>query len=548
VEKVGNLDYRIQVGGKTKLFHANMLKKYVPRQETQDETVNVAGGILETVCIAVIDTREDGDIDDMTDHMEDDVSTPPCQGKETVQDVKVSDSLTEQQEREVRDLLEEFSGVLTELPGCTPLAEHDIRTTTNEPVRVKQYPLPFSMTESIKDEVKEMLRMKVIEPSDSDYTSPVILVKKRDGTNRFVIDFRHLNRVSVFDAEPIPNIEEVFSKLAGHKYYSKFDLSKGYWQVPMSMDAKKKTAFSTPSGLFHFRKMPFGLVNAPATFSRLMRKLLANMDNIDNFIDDIIIFTRTWKEHMNVLRELLTRLRKARLTARPTKCFVGFESLECLGHMIGNQRLLPHPDKVDAVGKAPRPETKRQVKSFLGLAGFYRKFIPNFSAIAAPLSDLTKKGLANKVRWTDAQEIAFLTLKKCLTSKPILKLPDVHGKFVLRTDASDRGVGAVLLQEEDGQTLPVAYASRKLLPREQVLSTIEKECLAVVWAVQKFQRYVYGKEFVIETDHQPLTYLNRTKVANAKLMRWALTLQPFRYTIRAIKGSDNVGADYLSRV
>jgi len=156
--------------------------------------------------------------------------------------------------------------------------------------------------------------------------------------------------------------------------------------------------------------------------------------------------------------------------------------------------------------------------------------------------------MPNKVKWGDAQDSAFVTLKKCLTSEPILKLPDIQGKFILRTDASERGLGVVLLQEEEGQILPVAYASRKLLPREQVLATIEKECLALVWGILKFQRYLYGKEFIIETDHQPLTYLNKAKVANAKLMRWALTLQPFRYVVKAIKGCDNVGADYLSRL
>ena len=216
--------------------------------------------------------------------------------------------------------------------------------------------------------------------------------------------------------------------------------------------------------------------------------------------------------------------------------------------MAGEDRLQPHPDKVKAIKESSRPETKKQVRSFLGLAGFYRKFIPDFAVIAAPLTDLTRKGFPNKVEWGDTQELDFITLIKLLTSEPILKLPDISKPFILRTDASDCGVGAVLLQCEGTQKWPTAYASRKLIQRERAYSTVEKECLAIVWAVQKFQRYIYGREFVLETDHQPLIYLNKAKVANPRLMRWALMLQPYRFRIEAIKGSDNVGADFLSRV
>jgi hypothetical protein len=290
VEKVGQMDYRILVRGKTKTFHANMLKKYLAR--TPVDTQEVVGGVLEVVSIAVVDMTED-EIDDVQDSMSDASSTPPgsC-ATETSADVQVSETLNRQQKEDVRRLLYEFQDVLTDVPGYTNLIEHDIIMTTDTPVRVKQYPLPLHMTEAIKSEVQEMVRLKVIEPSSSAYSSPVIIVKKKDGKNRVCLDFRQLNRQTVFDAEPIPNIEEVFAKLAGHKYYSKLDLSKGYWQVPMAEQAKEKTAFSTPFGLFQFRVMPFGLVNARATFSRLMRKLLAELDNLDNFIDDILVYTQ----------------------------------------------------------------------------------------------------------------------------------------------------------------------------------------------------------------------------------------------------------------
>lgn len=404
------------------------------------------------------------------------------------------------------------------------------------------------MTKVVCEETDNMLKMKVIEPSESAYSSPIVMVRKKDQSFRFCIDMRALNRITVFDAEPMPCIEDMFSKLSGNKYISRLDLSKGYWQVPLAEKSKPLTAFKTPKGLFQFRVMAFGLVSAPATFSRLMRKLLHGMESIDNFLDDIIVFTKTWKEHLQVLRELFMRLRRAKLTARPSKCSIGFRQLDCLGHVVGDDKLQPHPDKVKSIEEAPRPVTKRQVRSFLGLIGFYRKFVPNFSEVAAPLTDLTKKGQPNKVNWEAAQENAFCSLKRALVSSPILKLVDLSENFILQTDASESGLGAVLLQKEADLKMPVAYASRKLKLCEKRYSVIEKECLGIVWAVQKFSRYLYGKEFILETDHQPLVYLNRKAVANSRLMRWALILQPYRFRIEAIKGRDNVGADYLSRV
>ncbi len=279
-----------------------------------------------------------------------------------------------------------------------------------------------------------------------------------------------------------------------------------------------------------------------------MRKVLHGVPNTDSFVDDILVFTTTWGEHVRALREVFSRLSDAKLTAKPSKCSIGFRELDCLGHTISSQQeLKAHPDKVIAVRDAKIPETKKGVRAFLGLAGFYRKFIPNFAEIAVPLTDLTKKGQPNKVEWGDAQENALKSLKQALTSDPILKLPELDKPFILRTDASDVGLGAVLLQEHEGSTLPVAYASKKLLAREQNYSVVERECLAIVWGVGKFHKYLFGREFLLETDHQPLIYLNKAKVANSRLMRWALLLQPYRMTIRAIRGSDNVGADFLSR-
>ena len=535
VEKLGKVDYRIDMDGKMKTFHANMLKLYVERQTDND--------ILGIVGVAVVDV----DADDVADD-EALIESPREARKEGPKDVTVSSELTDTQCSVVHTLLDEFSDVLSDIPGLTTLGVHQIKLTSNQPIRTKPYPLPFISRDDVCAEVRKMLASGVIESSDSPYCSPIVIVKKKDGSNRFCIDFRVINKFIVFDAETIPNADDIFVKLAGCRYVSKFDLSKGYWQLPLDESSKQITAFQTPLGLYHFTVMPFGLVNASASYSRLMRKLLEGMQSVDNFIDDVIIFTSSFQEHLSVVREFLQRLRAANLTVKPSKCFIGYRSLECLGHIAGDEKLKPLPDKFTSIQNFTPPTTKKQVRSFLGLVGFYRKFIPNFSAVAAPLTDLTRKGQPNKIVWGEPQENAFITLKSSLMVTPILKLPNLNEPFILQTDASDLGVGAVLLQCEDGIKKPVAYASKKLTKGQINYSTIEKECYAIVWAVQKFQRYLYGREFYLETDHQPLIYLTKSKVSNARLMRWALLLQPYRFCIVAIKGSENVGADCLSRL
>ena len=532
-EKLNKVDYQIDVNGKLKTFHANLLKQYVERQENECT-------VLENNILAAVSTKP---VD--ADDQEIEVSLFENQ---TYLDVDINKELQDNQRKLLMKALSEFTDVITDRPGNTSLLQHDVRTTTEKPVRVSPRPLPLSMVDTIKDEVRKMLELKVIEPSESPYSSPIVLVAKKDGTHRFCIDFRSLNRITIFDAEPMPDIDAMFSKLAGHQYFSRLDLTKGYWQVPLTSDSRAKTAFQTPMGLFQFTKMPFGLVTAPATFCRLMRKVLRDLQNVDNFIDDILIFSMTFEKHISDLTSVLRRLREANLTAKPSKCAIAYHQLECLGHIIGREMIQPHPDKVKVIRDASRPTTKKQLRSFLGLVNFYRKFIPNCSHVSLPLTDLTRKFSPNKIQWTESQEIAFQHLKRALTTSPILKLPDMSQVFILQTDASDRGLGAVLLQEENGQKRPIAYISRKLNNAEENYSTIERECLSIVWSIQKLHKFLYGREFLLETDHQPLIYLNSSKLLNARLMRWALTLQPYRFRIISIKGKENVGADFLSRL
>jgi len=462
-------------------------------------------------------------------------------------DVKVNKDLTESQKQEAVSLLESFTDLFTTKPGKTNLESHQIQLTTDEPIRVRPYTVPYSQRKVIQDEVQAMLREDIIEPSNSPYSSPIVLVKKKDGSNRFCIDFRKLNAATVFDTEPMGDIQDSLAKLGQSKFFTKIDLCKGYWQIPLEESAKPITAFTTIDGCYQFKRMPFGLVNSGATFNRMMRKLLGGTVKVDNYVDNILVNTSSWEELLIVLRDVLTRIKNAGLTIKPSKCQVGFEEIEYLGHKIGSGRVTTDEDKTCKVSNAERPQTKKQVRSFMGLANYYWKFIPSFAEIAVPLTDLTKKGEPNKVNWGEAQEKSFQTLKTLLTKSPILHLPDFNRSFIVRADASDVGVGAILLQDFDDGIFPISYASKKLSKTETNYSVIERECAALVFAVKKFQKYLYGKEFMLQTDHKPLAYLQSAKSENSRLLRWALFLQNYKFKIEAIKGADNVGADYLSR-
>jgi len=534
LQKVGACDYRICVNNKTRLYHINLLRKYIERPVATS---------AETVATVVI---EESEVDDSQ------MELPLCTASEpgTVKDVHYGPDLPPAMKAVAQRLiLREGSSNLTDSPLLTPLQEFHFQLTTAEPIRVKQYPLPHAKVQVVKEEVQKMLQLGVIEPASSPYNSPIVLVGKKDGTTRFCIDFRKLNAITVFDAEPMPDVDHLYSELSKARYFSKFDLTKGYWQIPVKREDRDKTAFSTPAGQFRWVTMPFGLVNAGACFTKMMRKLLEPLQctEFHNFIDDVLLATESWERHLECIQMFLRRLKEANLAAKPSKCFIGYRKVEFLGHMVGNGIMQPTDDKVTKIKSAEQPKTKTEVRSFIGLASYYRRYMPNFAAIALPLTDLTKKKQPTQVVWTPECEEAFRTLKDRLSSFPVVRLVDLDKEFVLRTDASNHGLGAVLLQETDTQLHPVCYISRKLNQAERNYATVEKECLAIVWAVKKFAKYLYGRPFIVESDHQPLQYLQQSKSTNGRLMRWSLVLQPYRFIIRVIPGKDNVGADFMSR-
>ncbi len=346
----------------------------------------------------------------------------------------------------------------------------------------------------------------------------------------------------------MPRVDELLDRLGTARFYSTLDLTKGYWQIPLSPLSKEKSAFTTPFGLHQFVTLPFGLFGAPATFQRLMDKILRpHTAYAAAYLDDIIIYSQDWQRHMVHLREVLRALRGAGLTANPKKCAIGRVEVRYLGFHLGHGQVRPQIDKTAAIAACPRPKTKNEVRQFLGLAGYYRRFIPDYSELTSPLTDLTKKEVPDTVPWTERCQQVFTQVKAALCGGPLLHSPDFSLPLLLQTDASDRGLGAVLTQEIGGEERPVLYISRKLSKRETMYSTIEKECLAIRWAVLTLRYYLLGREFTLCSDHAPLQWLHRMKDTNARITRWYLALQPFKFKVIHRPGTQMTVADFLSR-
>ena len=513
VKRIGKVTYQIDThkrNNRYRTFHINILRKW----NSPSVTVGFAEELPET--------KEADDI--------------PCWKDNNGSDLKFNcgEELTASMKNEVSRLVgEKFSDVFADEPGKTDVIEHDIRVKNSMPVRQPAYRIPYAYKEEVRKELREMLEAGVIEESKSEWASPIVLVRKKDKTLRLCVDYRRLNTVSEFEAYPMPRIEDLLDSLGKARFLTTLDLAKGYWQVPVQESARDKTAFITPFGLFQFTRMPFGLSGAPATFQRLMDRVLRGHENYAAaYLDDLVIHSETWEDHLEHISAVLMALREAGLTAKLRKC--QFAKAECvyLGHRVGQGKIVPEQSKIDAVQRFPVPTTKKHVRVFLGLAGYYRKFIQNFSEITAPLSDLVKRNRPNQIQWNEKLDQAFKKVKELLCKKPVLRSPDFQRPFLLQTDASEQGIGVVLSQrEEDGTDYPVAYFSKKLLPREQRYSTVEKECLAIRLGVQAFRVYLLGRPFQIQTDHRSLEWLDRLKTDNARLARWSLALQPYQFSV-----------------
>ena len=362
---------------------------------------------------------------------------------------KMGSQLSADQSQELEGLLLRFRSVFQSLPGHTTATEHRIVTRDAQPVRLAPYRIPHALREDIRQELEEMLDHGIIEHSSSDWASPLVIVRKKDSSLRLCIDYRRLNSHSKVDAYPMPRVDDLIDQVAGAPYITTLDLTKGYWQVPVAKEDREKTAFTTPFGLYQFTRMPFGLQGAPATFQRMVDKILNGLNDFAGaYIDDVIVFSRSWSEHLQHLETVLRKIQQAGLTIKRKKCQFAMAECGYLGHVIGSGKVRPEVAKIQAVKNFEQPTSKTRVRSFLGLTGYYRKFIPDYATLGAPLTDLTRKTKPNRVAWTPECAVAFDQLKNSLCASLVLKSPDWDRPFIVQTDASNRGVGAVLSQSD----------------------------------------------------------------------------------------------------
>ncbi len=465
---------------------------------------------------------------------------------------KSDTELSEAQKQQLFALLLEHADVFASDRndlGHANAIRHEIDTGTSPPIRQPLRRVPPPGREEMRQLLQDMLQQDVIRPSSSPWASPVVLVKKKDGSKRFCIDYRKVNAVTRKDAYPLPRVDDTLDTLAGSQWLTTIDLLCGYWQVEVSPGDREKTAFCTTDGLFEFTKMPFGLCNAPATFQRLMDLILAGLQwtSCLVYLDDVIIVGKTFEEHLHNLRAVFDRLREAGLKLKPTKCALCRQEVNFLGHIVSADGVATDPAKTEKVETWPIPTSRREVQQFVGLANYYRRFIKNFAEIAKPLHKLTEKTM--QFKWTPQCQEAFDQLKRQLTTAPVLAFPDFNRPFTLDTDASDVGIGAVLSQTDDeGKERVVAFASRTLSKAERRYCVTRKELLAVVVFVHHFRPYLLGRKFTLRTDHGSLSWLSNFKQPEGQLARWIEKLQEYNFHIVHRPGRKHNNADALSRL
>ena len=441
-------------------------------------------------------------------------------------------------------VVSEYQDLFSTTPGYTSLAYHYI-PTQGPPIRVPPRRVPAHYRTEVERQIQQMLEQGVITESSSPWMAPAVFVPKKSGELRICIDYRQLNKQTVKDAYPLPLPDEVQDRLAGCMVFTTLDLHSGYWQLPVAPHDQLKTAFcpGPGMGLYQFCRMPFGLTGAPGSFQRLMDSVSRGLPFVMTYLDDLLIYSPTPQAHEQHLRQVFQRLRDAGLTLRGTKCHIGLPQVSYLGHIFDGKGMHPDPSKVDSIHQWPPPSNVTALKQFLGLASYYRRYIKGFADIAAPLHHLTKKSAS--FSWTKDCDQAFSLLKSMLIQAPILAFPNftsAAAPFLLQTDASAVGLGAVL--EQGGRV--IAYASRTLSSAEQQYSTIQKECLAAVFALKQFRHYLLGRSFQLLTDHAPLQWLSAQKMEGL-LCRWALAMQEYSFQIVYRKGSLHANADALSR-
>lgn len=460
---------------------------------------------------------------------------------------------SQQQKEKIAALLAEHQEIFNMTKGvagkCT-LIKHSIKTGDHPPIRQRAYRASPDKKEEIDRQVEALLEDGVIEGSFSPWAAPVVLVKKKNGEWRFCIDYRRLNSITVKDCHPLPRVDDTLDALAGSLWFSTLDFSNGYWQVEVAEEDREKTAFTTGRGLYQWRSMPMGLTNSPATFQRMMELVLRGLpwQVCMVYLDDVLIYSPTFEDHLCSLRKVFSRIQAAGLRLNPKKCHLARDHVVFLGHVVSRHGLQPDPRNTDKVRSWPTPKNPTEVRAFVGLCSYYRRFVRDFAQRAAPLHRLTCKDVP--FQWTTECDAAFEYLKGVLSAAPVVTMPDFNIPFKVYTDASMEAVGAVLAQDKDGLERVVVYASQSLSATEKRWSTFDRELWAVVWAVRQFRHYIGAAAFTIVTDHKPLLGLRGMSIdkdPTGRRARWILELDPFNWVMKHKHGHQHANADALSR-
>lgn len=458
-------------------------------------------------------------------------------------------NLSNEQSEKFKSLLIENQNAFSKDPkdiGTTKLVEHNIDTGDARPIRIPPRRLPLAKLHMAEQEIEEMAKRDIIEPCYGPWSFPVVLITQPK--LRFAIDYRLLNKVTHKDSYPLPRIDDTLDALAGASLFSVLDLRSGYWNVNIAEKDRPKTAFSIPgSGLWQFKKMSFGLCNAPATFVRLMERVLRGLSwkICLVYLDDIIVFSKSFDEHLENLGKVIKCLKEADLKINPQKCNLFKDQVKFLGHVVSAEGVATDPSKTESVMNWPTPKNVKHVRAFLGLCSYYRRYVRKFSEIARPLHKLTEAN--RKFEWTDECQVSFDTLKQALTNAPILSFPTPDEKFILDTDASNEGLGAVLSQVQLGVEKVICYYSKTFSKEERRYCVTRRELLAVVASVKHFHPYLYGRNFLIRSDHGALRWLNNFKNPEGQLARWLEILAAYDFTIEHRPGRIHSNADSLSR-
>ncbi|UYV79843.1 hypothetical protein LAZ67_18000901 [Cordylochernes scorpioides] len=459
--------------------------------------------------------------------------------------------LEEIREHELKKLLEHNRNVFCQhaIDLGKVAIQHKIITKSEQPISLRPYRRPLKEYEEIAEQVKELLEHKLIRTSDSPWAFPVVMVPKKDGNKRMCIDYRRLNEITLDDRQPLPHIQDMFDRLHGSRFFSTLDVAWGFWQIEMDPQSIQKTAFVTNDGHYEFLVMPSGLKNAASTFQRIIQHILGELlwKGTCSFQDDILVYTKTWQEHIELLSKVFDKLRQYNMKLKLSKCIFGRTEVKYLGHIISHNQLKPDPGKVKSIQDFPRPDTVKKVRQFMGLANYYRKFVKDFSKISFPLVRLTRKN--QPFIWNEEVEESFAKLKMALSTKPVLAIynPDYPSKVY--TDAYKYGIGAILTQiGPDNEEHVIAYYSKTLQPHQENYSAYEMECLAVIQATDHLHVYIENQPFEIITDHAALQWLFTMKKPKPKYFRWILSLSSKSCNIVHRSGKQQTHVDALSRL